>query len=51
MKNAKHEAEDDSLLNGAPFHAGLESANRNVAGRNRGKWMMAGMLALGVAAE
>ena len=49
MKNTKHEAEDDSLLNGAPFHAGLESANRNVAGRNRGKWMMAGMLALAVA--
>jgi|ERR1017187_1402866 hypothetical protein len=49
MKNTKHEAEDDSLLNGAPYHAGLESANRNVARRNRGKWMMAGVLMLAVA--
>ena len=49
MKNTQHEAQDDSLLNGAPYHAGLESANRNVVGRNRGKWMMAGVLMLAVA--
>jgi hypothetical protein len=49
MKNTKHEAQDDSLLNGAPYHAGLESANGNVVRHNRWKWMMAGMLALVVA--
>jgi hypothetical protein len=49
MKNTKHEAQGDSLLNGAPYHAALESANGSVVRHNRGKWMMAGMLALVVA--
>src|SRR5580704_3453339 len=49
MKNTKHEAQDDSLLNGTRYHAALEAANSNAARHNRWKWMMAGMLALIVA--
>jgi hypothetical protein len=49
MKNSQHETQDDSLLNGAPYHAALESANGKAAGHNRWKWMTAGMLLLAVA--
>jgi hypothetical protein len=49
MKSTKHEAQDDSLLNGAPYHAVLESANGNVVRHYRWKRIMAGMLALVVA--
>jgi len=46
MKNTKHEAQDDSLLNGAPYHAGRESTNGKAARHSRWKWTMAGMLTL-----
>lgn len=49
MKNTTHEAQDDSLLNSAPYHAGLGSVNGKAARRNRWKLMIATMLALVVA--
>ena len=49
MKSTEHEIQDDSLLNGAPYNSGPQSANGNIARHNRGKWMMVGLLTLVVA--